>query len=120
MTRHGVLIRTVKSYSSPKLANREDRKARYQPDLVSKGTTNRNLVCPISGTPGCFVGKAMPLEIYISDKATVRIEGRGNQTLHWITVATFTASGLYSIPALFELRATLWGNTGTVQVTQRP
>ena len=120
MTHGGTLFRVVKRYSSPKLAAKEDKKARYIASLVAAETRLRNLIGPISGTPLCFVGKAMPLDVQISDKATIHIEGRGNQTLHWITVATFTASGNYTIPALTELRATVWGNTGTVKVTQRP
>lgn len=62
----------------------------------------------------------MPVEVEITNRATVLIEGRPNPTLGWITAAVFTASEHRTIPSLTELRATVSGNTGSVSVTQRP
>ena len=121
MTDHdGVLLRTIRRHAPLRRIEREDRKAPFTPDLVPRGTVKVHMRGQVSGTPGCFIGKPMRLDVHISDKATIRIEGRGNQTLHWITVATIIKSGSYSIPALMEMRATVWGNSGTVQATQRP
>ena len=115
------MIRTIiRKHPPAKPTPIENRTAPYIPALVPKGTYAKAYVGPISGTPRSFVGKAIPLEVMISDQASILIEGRDNQTLHWIEVATITTQGPHIIPALAEMRATVWGNTGGVYVIQRP
>jgi hypothetical protein len=115
------MIRTIiRKHPPAKPTPIEDRRAPYIPALIPKGIHAATFVGPISGTPRCFVGKGMPLEVMISDTASILIEGRGNQTLHWIEVATLTNQGQHIIPAMTEMRATVRRNTGAVHVIQRP
>lgn len=115
------MIRTVIRRHPPhKPIPKEERFAPFIPALVPKGILAPDFIGPISGTPRCFVGKGMPIEVLISDSASILIEGRGNQTLHWIEVATLTIQGTHTIPAMSEMRATVRRNTGAVHVIQRP
>lgn len=115
------MIRTIIRRHPPhKPSPKEERIAPYIPALVPKGIRAPDFIGPISGTPRCFVGKGMSIEVLISDSASILIEGRGNQTLHWIEVATLTTQGQHTIPAMTEMRATVKRNTGAVHVIQRP
>lgn len=113
-------MKTIRRYKSLKPVPPEERTARYVPSLVPAGTTSTTFTGPVSGTPDCFVGKALPVEVVITDSATVLIEGRPNPTLGWITAGVFTATANTTIPAMTELRATVSKNTGAVSVIQRP
>lgn len=92
--------------------------ARFTPDLVPQGTTYASFTGPISGIPRGLVspGEGLPVNVTISDKAVVIIEGRSHPSLHWIEVGTFVSSETRHIGALNELRATVHHNTGKVDV----
>lgn len=115
------MIRTIiRRHPPPKPTPKEERFAPFIPALVPEGIRAPDFIGPISGTPRCFVGKGMPIEVLISDSASILIEGRGNQTPHWIEVVTLTTQGQHIIPAMGEMRATVQRNTGTVHLVQRP
>ena len=115
------MIRTIlRQYPPHKPLPKEGLFAPFILTLVPEGTRSPDFIGPISGTPRCFVGKGMLIEVLISDSASILIEGRGNQTLHWIDVATLTTQGQHIIPAMSEMRATVRRNTGAVHLIQRP
>lgn len=115
------MIRTIiRKHPPAKPTPIEDRIAPYIPALIPRGIRASDFVGPISGTPRSVVGKGLPVDVMISDSASILIEGRGNQTLHWIEVATITSEGRHIIPAMSEMRATVRRNTGAVHVLQRP
>ncbi len=55
-----------------------------------------------------------PLQVVISLAATVTLEGRVNPSMPWVQLAQVIASGYTMVDVLPEIRATIAGNTGTV------
>lgn len=61
-------------------------------------------------------GMYRPVQADISAAATVTIEGRAATDLAWVPLHEFTADGAENVLVMYEMRATVADNTGTVDV----
>ena len=79
----------------------------------SSATSDTLLVNTGAGVPGFAQAE-------ISAAGTVVLQGRISSSFSWVTMYTFTASGMVQTPRPTQMRVTVTGNTGTVSAGVTP
>lgn len=67
-------------------------------------------------TPFETRGVYRPVQVALTAAATVKIQGRAAPDLPWVDLVEITASGAEAVFAMREVRASVTGNTGDVEV----
>lgn len=57
-----------------------------------------------------------PVQVKITSSATVNVQGRVDSSMPWVTLNSFTSSGVENIRLLPEMRVSVSGNDGDVTV----